>query len=178
MKKIFFLILTMMVCTISYSQDLWNGAKYGMSKFELSALFTDSTIPTSEETEKFGKDIILVIRDYEIAEDNYNVLFYSKDDMLYSIIIRPSNYKLDVRNINIIYDKLQYLLRKKYGEEISINESIKPNYAISQHFWHQGPIKIELFRTYFISGIKGYADLAELSIKYQLFLNLEDSDKL
>ena len=177
MKKSIILIFSL-ITSVIFSQELWNGINYGISEKKIREKLDYVSLPTIKEKEKYGKDIILKLPNYVISEDKYNILFYSKNDQLYQIIVRPSDEELDTRNINIRYDKILYLLRKKYGKESSVVEDKKTSSSIAKHSWIVGPIKIELFRMYYISGLKGFSDITDLYIMYSKYLVEGDYNKL
>jgi len=163
-----FLFLFLQVANI-FADELWNGAKYGMSLEETKAQFPKSFTPQKKSTLKSGAIELLRINNIEISDINFNTGFYFKNNKLDEVKL---SYQENEHSFSFfLFDEITELLRAKYGKEISykIKKGRVSNSASAT--WLSGKTNISLLQISTLSG------LMFLNISYQQRIS-KDADKL
>jgi hypothetical protein len=173
MKKVFLLLVLVNVGYSIFSQELWNGTRYGMSRADVKKLHPSSSAPTKPRTLTLyeGAGELLRLNDIKIHGYRFYVSFFFKNDILVQVTLTPDDeYTKNTSKIigEGLFSLLKRLLTAKYGREIIVEETtfLEKTTSGKLMIWMSGGTNITL-------SYVSFPDLYFLDVQYQMLITEE-----
>ena len=137
MRKVLFFLLLFSIGCFAFSQDLWEGTKYGMSVDQVKNLFPSAVTPSEQSTLRSGGKALLQLENIIIGDGTFRALFYFNDSGLTQVNL------IYIKGLYIhhVFDEISKLLTAKHGKPTSIER----DYYSRQTTWVINQTKIIIF---------------------------------
>lgn len=145
MKRVFLILVLLNVGYLMFSQELWNGTRYGMSPDDVKKLHPRGSAPTEPGTLYGGVAVeLLRLNDIEIYDDKFHASFFFKDSGLVQVMLRPDVEYSKKFVGERLFKLLIRLLTAKYGKEIIFEEDEMKPIITKQMIWMSADTNITL----------------------------------
>ncbi|MEQ1800640.1 MAG: hypothetical protein ABL989_01890 [Gammaproteobacteria bacterium] len=168
-----FLLLSQQLAS---AQELWRGAKYGMTPEQVHSLFPTVVTPSEPSVLGGPNDApgtqlrgLRELEDIAIARHDFKAIFYFQDKRLQQVTLKAKDLT-DTTEAMVLFDSVSNLLREKYGQELS--KTFKPSSSLSRAYghWLSGGTHISVLA---LSVGDGSEDATVFNINYQTRLTGE-----
>lgn len=146
---------------------IWGKSIFGAAVEDIKKIYPNSVEPaeSKEESDRIG---LLMLDDVQIADTKFNAVFYFKKGArtLDSVTLNAPR-DLAAGQANILFEKLQVLLNKKYGRMVSQSDKVYNSMATRSWVWIEGHRHISLTMIYVSTEKLGVDDYWSITVHYK-----------
>jgi hypothetical protein len=128
------------------AQELWRGARLGMSPAEVRGLFADAAPPPAVITLMGGETDDLVLKGVRLGGVNMTARFFFRDGLLTTVQLAPARRLLTRPEDNMrLAQDLRAELGQEFGAPFECGDKSYAGVAMFNCKWLKGPIVVRLW---------------------------------
>lgn len=157
MHKIIFSVLLIIFSSNVFAFELWQGLEFDANSRQIMKKFPSAKIDSSPRFLAFGFDKKLIMNNYMVFDNDFDVIFLMKNDNLKKVQIETKP-----KYPNIMWSKAFNALSLKYGEPY---ENYYKTYGLPSAYWSHNGVRVTLLNNSGKIHIVYDAELADNSSK-------------